>query len=39
MMFWYQFIPEVRIILLPLFILIAFAASMAGGLWIAALNV
>ena len=36
---WYQFIPEVRIIMLPLFILIAFAASMAGGLWIAALNV
>jgi len=39
MMVWYQFIPEVRIIMLPLFILIAFAASMAGGLWIAALNV
>ncbi len=39
MMLWYQFIPEVRIIMLPLFILIAFAASMAGGLWIAALNV
>jgi len=39
MMLWYEFIPEVRIIMLPLFILIAFAASMAGGLWIAALNV
>jgi lipopolysaccharide transport system permease protein len=39
MMLWYQFIPEVRIIMLPLFILIAFGASMAGGLWIAALNV
>jgi lipopolysaccharide transport system permease protein len=39
MMVWYQFIPEVRIIMLPLFILIAFGASMAGGLWIAALNV
>lgn len=39
MMLWYGFIPEVRIIMLPLFILIAFAASMAGGLWIAALNV
>jgi len=39
LMFWYGFIPEVRIIMLPLFILIAFAASMAGGLWIAALNV
>jgi len=39
MMLWYEFIPEVRIFMLPLFILIAFAASMAGGLWIAALNV
>lgn len=39
MMFWYKFIPEVKIIMLPLFILIAFAASMAGGLWISALNV
>jgi len=39
LMLWYGFIPEVRIIMLPLFILIAFAASMAGGLWIAALNV
>lgn len=39
MMLWYEFIPDVRIMMLPLFILIAFAASMAGGLWIAALNV
>lgn len=39
MMLWYEFIPEVRIIMLPLFVLIAFGASMAGGLWIAALNV
>lgn len=39
MMLWYEFIPDVRILMLPLFILIAFAASMAGGLWIAALNV
>ena len=39
MMFWYDFFPDVRIMMLPLFILIAFAASIAGGLWIAALNV
>jgi lipopolysaccharide transport system permease protein len=39
MMLWYGFIPDVRIMMLPLFILIAFAATMAGGLWIAALNV
>jgi lipopolysaccharide transport system permease protein len=39
LMFWYGFIPDGRIIILPLFILMAFAASMAGGIWIAALNV
>ncbi len=39
LMFWYKFVPDVQIFILPLFILIAFAASMAGGLWIAALNV
>jgi lipopolysaccharide transport system permease protein len=39
LMIWYGFIPDMRIIVLPLFVLIAFAASMAGGLWIAALNV
>jgi lipopolysaccharide transport system permease protein len=39
LMFWYGFVPELRIVMLPLFVLIAFAASMAGGLWIAALNV
>jgi lipopolysaccharide transport system permease protein len=39
LMIWYGFVPDARIILLPLFILLAFAASMAGGLWIAALNV
>ena len=39
LMFWFGFLPPVRIIMLPLFILIAFAASMAGGLWIAAMNV
>jgi len=39
LMLWYGFVPEVGIVMLPLFVLIAFAASMAGGLWIAALNV
>jgi len=39
LMLWYGFIPEVGIVILPLFVLVAFAASMAGGLWIAALNV
>jgi lipopolysaccharide transport system permease protein len=36
---WYNFIPSWRILTLPIFILIAFAASMGVGLWLAALNV
>lgn len=39
LMLWYGFLPGPKIFMLPLFILITFAASMAGGLWIAALNV
>jgi len=38
-MVWYQFMPSWRIITLPLFIAIAFAASMGIGLWLTALNV
>jgi lipopolysaccharide transport system permease protein len=39
LMVWYQFIPEWRLITLPLFIAIVFAASMGAGLWLTALNV
>ncbi|NWF57772.1 MAG: ABC transporter permease [Fischerella sp.] len=39
LMAWYNFVPEWRILTLPLFILIAFAASMGVGLWLAALTV
>ncbi len=39
LMAWYDFVPSWRILTLPLFILIAFAASIGGGLWFAALNV
>jgi len=39
LMVWYGFFPDWRILTLPLFILIAFAAAMGAGLWIAALNV
>lgn len=39
LMLWYGFYPEWRILTLPVFILIAFAAAMGAGLWIAALNV
>ncbi|MEQ9372266.1 MAG: ABC transporter permease [Coleofasciculus chthonoplastes F3-SA18-01] len=36
---WYDFLPSWRILTLPFFIIIAFAASMGAGLWLAALNV
>jgi lipopolysaccharide transport system permease protein len=39
LMIWYNFIPDWRILTLPIFIAIAFAASMGGGLWLATLNV
>jgi lipopolysaccharide transport system permease protein len=39
LMAWYNFVPDWRILTLPFFILIAFAAAMGTGLWLAALNV
>jgi lipopolysaccharide transport system permease protein len=39
LMAWYNFIPTWRILALPFFIAIAFAASMGAGLWLASLNV
>jgi lipopolysaccharide transport system permease protein len=39
LMIWYRFAPPVNIVFLPLFVLLAFAASFGVGLWIAALMV
>lgn len=39
LMTWYDFVPDWRILTLPVFILMGFAASMGAGLWLAALNV
>ena len=39
LMIWYGVVPEWRIVALPAFILIAFAAAMGAGLWTAALSV
>jgi lipopolysaccharide transport system permease protein len=39
MMVWYQFLPGLRILLLPIFVVLAFLASLGPGLWITALNV
>jgi lipopolysaccharide transport system permease protein len=39
MMIWYGFLPDWRLITLPLFIALAFGASFGAGLWLCALNV
>jgi lipopolysaccharide transport system permease protein len=39
LMAWYNFVPSWRILTLPLFVMIAFLASMGGGLWLATLTV
>jgi lipopolysaccharide transport system permease protein len=39
MMVWYAFLPGWQILLLPLFIAVAFIASFGVGVWITALNV
>jgi lipopolysaccharide transport system permease protein len=39
LMAWYNFLPSWHILTLPLFILMAFATAMGGGLWLSALNV
>lgn len=39
LMIWYGFTPNLRMLALPLFVFVAFAAAMGTGLWIAALNV
>ena len=39
LMVWYQYLPDIHILLLPLFILLALLASLGAGLWIAALTV
>lgn len=39
LMVWYGYMPDWHIMMLPIFIFIAFAAAMGAGLWMAALNV
>ena len=38
-MAWYRFVPDIRMLLLPLFLALAFLASFGAGLWLSALNV
>jgi len=39
LMAWYHFLPNWQMLLLPIFVLLAFLASMGPALWITALNV
>src|SRR5688572_23715910 len=39
LMVWYQYVPGPRVLLLPLFVLLALAAALGVGLWISALMV
>lgn len=39
MMVWYRFVPNWQILFLPLFVVLAFLASLGPGLWVTALNV
>lgn len=39
LMAWYQFLPTWKILMLPLFVAIAFASAAGAGLWLTALNV
>jgi len=38
-MAWYQYLPDIRMFLLPFFLVLAFLASFGAGLWLSALNV
>jgi lipopolysaccharide transport system permease protein len=39
MMMWYRFVPDLKVVTLPLFLLMALAAALGIGLWISALMV
>lgn len=39
LMIWYQFVPDWKIVLVPLFLLLAIINALGLGLWLAALNV
>ena len=39
LMFWYQVVPGLQLILIPVFVLLTLVVSLGPGLWISALNV
>jgi len=38
-MVWFRFVPDWRLLALPLFVALAFGAALGAGLWLCALNV
>lgn len=38
-MVWYRFVPDIKILLVPAFLLMALLTSLGAGLWLSALNV
>ena len=39
LMVWYKFVPDVRLLLLPVFFLLALCTSLGVGIWLAALTI
>jgi lipopolysaccharide transport system permease protein len=39
LMFWYHFAPSLSFVFLPFFVILAFAATLGAGIWVAALTV
>ena len=39
LMLWYQYVPDWKIVFLPVFVVLSFLASLGPGLWITSLNV
>jgi len=39
LMVWYQYVPDLRVLAVPLFIILTLTASLGAGLWLAALTV
>jgi len=39
LMAWYQYLPTIKVLLLPFFVCLAIMTALGGGLWMSALNV
>jgi lipopolysaccharide transport system permease protein len=39
LMIWYQYLPDIRILMLPLFLGLALITALGAGIWLSAMNV